>query len=133
MVQFVFVGERPSEKAYQSGYTWKDGRLAARTLFDALDRLAIPTESRSFLNLFGDRPDSEMGDGPEMDARLKLIRHQAKQSIIVGMGSRVSRALKRHSVAHVAIVHPAARGKIRAKEAYIAHVALALQPMVATQ
>lgn len=36
MSQFLFVGERPSPKAATMGVTWRDGRLAAKQLFDAL-------------------------------------------------------------------------------------------------
>jgi hypothetical protein len=38
------------------------------------------------------------------------------------MGRVASSVLSRHDIAHVQMVHPAARGRIRKKERYAAHV-----------
>ena len=45
---------------------------------------------------------------------------------IVGMGRLVQRTLERAGVPHLRLVHPAARGAIRARAAYQAHVAAVL-------
>ena len=51
-------------------------------------------------------------------ARLKEER--TRGVVIVALGQRVSRELVRRGVDHVAIVHPAARGRIRKRERYVA-------------
>jgi hypothetical protein len=48
----------------------------------------------------------------------------------VALGRRVSSELARRDVDHVALVHPAARGRIRKRERYIAHVQERLSPHV---
>jgi uracil-DNA glycosylase len=118
----LFVGEKPSKKAEALGLTWTDGKLAAKTLFDALDAIGVCRSRVSFFNLFGmtaDAPES----GPSVDENVGHLRQMAGDKIIVAMGSKVARHLDRHQVKHRKLVHPAARGKIRAKERYIAHVA----------
>jgi hypothetical protein len=118
----LFVGEKPSKRAEAGGLTWTDGKLAAKTLFDALDAVGICRSRVSFYNLFGmtaDAPET----GPIVDANIATLREIAGNRTIVAMGSKVARHLDRHGVEHLKLVHPAARGKIRAKERYIAHVA----------
>jgi hypothetical protein len=126
MTTYLFVGERPSATAFARGYTWADGRLAGKTLGDALDHLRIPESERGFINLFGDRPDAELGASAERSRRLARIRRLGKRATVVGMGGKVCRVLADEGISHVAIVHPAARGTIRRKDTYIAHVAEAL-------
>lgn len=92
------------------GVTWTDGRLAAKQLFDALDALGIKPEQRAFVNWF------EAG-GPER------VRELAADYRLVAMGRKVQMALDAQGIAYIALVHPAARGRIRRKEIYAAHVA----------
>jgi hypothetical protein len=49
---------------------------------------------------------------------------------VVALGNKVSRQLERHSVPHVPLIHPAARGKIRARELYAQHVSAILIPVL---
>jgi hypothetical protein len=96
------------------GVTWVDGRLAAKQLFDALNAVGIPPNQRSFTNLFEHRG-------------LAVTRHHLRAgSKIVAMGKKVQRELTRRGIPHIPIVHPAARGTIRLKSNYAAHVAAAL-------
>ena len=124
-MQWTFVGEKPSRRAWDMGVTWKDGRLAAKSLFDALRVVGIDPHEQDYVNLFGDHPDCLEGDGAEMDMRLRRIRRIAP-SKLVALGGKVSEALGRHGIEHRCLVHPAARGRIRAKGMYAAHVRMVL-------
>lgn len=119
---FLFVGEKPSWKAYDGGLTWRDGKLAAKTLFDALRAIEVEPERQNFFNLFGDEPSSLETDNPEIKKRVRKISNLAKTHKIVALGGKVSKLLEQYGVTHKKLVHPAARGKIRGKEVYIAHV-----------
>lgn len=56
--------------------------------------------------------------------RIGFLRaRRAEGIVIVALGKRVSVALARLGIDHVALVHPAARGRIRKRERYIKHVA----------
>ncbi len=103
----LFVGERRSKLAIKMGVTWKDGRLSAKQLFDALRFIHINPHECDFTNWF------EEG-GPE-------IVHNYK-GLVVGMGHKVSKALTKENITHTFIYHPAARGIIRTKAIYKAHV-----------
>ncbi len=107
---FLFVGEERSQKAIDMGVRWKDGRLAAAQLFDALEACGIDPAAQRFLNLF---------EG-ELDENLRRIRRAKKR--VVAMGRRVQEVLDFHGIKHLEIVHPAARGKIRRKDRYAAHL-----------
>lgn len=119
--KFMFVGEKPSETAARNGWKWEDGRLAASTLFDALNHAGIEISQCRFTNLFGERPSSA-----ERASKSKLREIKAAQEdgfCVVAMGKKVSSKL---TLDHVAIRHPAARGAGRLRETYRAHVAEAL-------
>lgn len=119
----VFVGERRSRRAVELGAHWTNGRLCAKTLHDALRRAGVDPAHVVFLNLFHDEP----ADGLPCDNALQAVRSLAGTGArIVALGRRVQAALTRAGVAHVGLVHPAARGAIRARAAYQAHVAAAL-------
>lgn len=49
---FLFVGERPSDRAVRMGVTWGDGALAGATLFDALRSLEVDPSRQSYRNLY---------------------------------------------------------------------------------
>lgn len=110
MTQFLFVGEERSNLAKTRNVRWEDGALAAKQLFDALKACGIKPEDQQFTNLF------ERG-GPTAVRRAK-----AAGVPIVAMGKKVSCALKISGITHLALVHPAARGRIRKKERYAKHV-----------
>ena len=48
----LFVGEERSELAKKMNVTWKDGRLAAKQLFDAFDYCGIDKNKQEFCNWF---------------------------------------------------------------------------------
>lgn len=116
--RYLFVGERRSPTAIARGWTWRDGRLAAKQLHDALRATGIDPDSDAcaYVNLWTD-------GGRAMFERL---RKKSDGRVIVALGSLVADALRAASVPHVALVHPAARGKIRKKARYAEHVRAAL-------
>lgn len=116
---FVFVGERRSRRAAEMGVCLIDGRLAGKTLHDALRAAGLAPERSVFLNLFHDTP----GDARHCDNALQAVRSLAAAgAVVVGLGRRVQAALSRAGVDHVALTHPAARGAIRARASYQRHV-----------
>jgi len=115
MSKILFVGERRSPTAKRMKVTWKDGRLAAKQLFDAFAAIDFNPDQAVFVNFF------EPG-GPT------LIGTAAKLGVpIVAMGRKVQEALKSADIDYFAMVHPAARGKIRRKDLYTEHVRSVLQ------
>ncbi len=100
------------------GVTWTDGRLAARTLFEALREVGIDPDAQYFVNVFEDSP------GYSLDAKAvqRLRDLAASGHELVGMGRRVQRALSRLGLRHTQLIHPAARGEIRATARYRRHV-----------
>jgi hypothetical protein len=117
MNEFLFVGEERSPRAIEMGVTWKDRRLAAAHLSKATDALGINWDSLCFKNVFED----DIEDIRSFDG------------IVVAMGRKVERELKKHQIEHEYIHHPAARGKIRIIENYVAHVKEQIGELVATQ
>jgi len=121
--RLVFVGERRSARARQINASWTNGRLAARTLHAALRASGIDPASAIFLNLF-EEGDSALVVNLEALARLRELA--AAEATIVGLGRKVQRALARSGITFLPLTHPAARGRIRARTAYQAHVASVL-------
>jgi|SRR5215213_4169650 len=123
-MSFVFVGEKPSSRAIEIGASWTNGRLAAKTLHDALRACGIEPSQQQFLNLFGDDP------GAPTVAKALCIRRirelEADGHTIVALGQKVSRALSKCHIAHLRLIHPAARGSIRKRSRYQEHVAAQL-------
>lgn len=120
--QYIFVGERRSQRAIRLGVRWEDGRLAARTLHAALRAAGIDPGLQMYRNVFGD--DEPRIVNPAVLAELRVMI--ATGAVVVGMGRAVQAALTRTGIPHVPLVHPAARGAIRARSAYHAHVAAVL-------
>ncbi|MBI4496628.1 MAG: hypothetical protein HY689_01855 [Chloroflexi bacterium] len=120
--RYVFVGDRRSRRAIALGVQWEDGRLAARTLYDALRVLGLDPMQQIYLNVHRD------GEPLTVDeVALERIRALvAAGEIIVGLGQAVHRTLVREGIGHLQMIHPAARGAIRARRAYQNHVAAAL-------
>ena len=116
---FVFVGERRSRRAAKLGVSLIDGRLAAKTLHDALRAAGLAPERSVFLNLFHDHP----AEARPCDNALQAVRSLAAAgAAVVGLGRRVQAALRCAEIEHVPLTHPAARGAIRARAAYQRHV-----------
>ena len=116
---FVFVGERRSPKARRMRVTWRDGRLAAKPLFEALRAAGYDPHAQVYLNLFAERGRTLR---VIRQALRRIKRWAAAGGQIVGLGQAVCHTLTRLGVAHRQLVHPAARGTIRRKERYRQHV-----------
>lgn len=106
MKNILFVGEERSELAIKKGWTWKDRRLAAAHLSKATDALGLDWDSLYFKNVFED----DIDDIKSFDG------------IVVAMGRKVERELKKHQIKHEFIYHPATRGEVRNIEKYKNHV-----------
>lgn len=121
--QLVFVGEKRSGRAIAMGVRWTDRRLASRTLHEALEAAGVGTASLLFANLFCD------GEGWNINqsAVRRLRQLAAEGTRIVGLGKRVQRQLGALGVEHLKLTHPAARGAIRRRDRYHAHVAEVLR------
>ena len=105
----LFIGEQRSKKAKTMGVHWKDGRLAAKQLFDALRACGINPTEHQYVNIW-----------EKLGANIRgIVAHQGPR---VAMGEKVSRFLTVAKVEHIKIIHPAARGAIRRKAVYCAHV-----------
>lgn len=112
--RFLFVGHEPSATALKRGWTWRDGHLAAKQLFDALRDGGIEPRDQWFANIVDENC-------------IPLCRHASITGLtVVAMGLVAHRFLTEHRVEHTLIAHPAARGAIRKKHRYAAHVAYEL-------
>lgn len=118
MPKFLFVGERRSAKAIRMGVTWLDRRLCSKNLHEALEEIGIDPKQCKFSNIFEDEKDF---DDVNLLA-LRSIRDLADDYQVVALGRKVESVLLRHHIAHIAVIHPAARGTIRKRENYIAHL-----------
>lgn len=122
-MKFLFVGEKRSPKARQMKVTWQDGKLAAKTLRQALLFAGVELSNCTFTNILQEKLDVNIIS----PSRVRYIRERYKAGqIIVGMGKIVANHLNKLNINHIPIVHPAARGKIRKTELYNAHVKEAL-------
>jgi hypothetical protein len=115
----IFVGEKRSATAQRLDVRWEDGRLAAKTLFAALRGCGIDPTMQTYLNLYRDA-DGFVIDAHAWNCLILAARHGTQ---IVALGARVQRALAEANIPFTPLVHPAARGAIRAKATYQAHVA----------
>ena len=109
MQTILFIGEQRSQKAKKMGVHWKDGRLAAKQLFDALRYCGIDPTQHLYVNVW-----EKLGTNIR-----SIVNHNGLR---VAMGDKVSNFLKAAKVEHVKITHPAARGAIRKKKVYCTHV-----------
>lgn len=123
--KFLFVGEEPSELAKKIGANWRNGRLAAKVLHEALRAMGIDPAQQKYINLWADYKGK-----PRIteDYPYEYIwRAYGDGFTIVAMGQKVHKALGcektiLQTIPHLTIVHPAARGKIRLRANYQAHV-----------
>lgn len=106
MKNLLFVGEERSPTAIRMNVTWKDRRLAAAHLSKATDALGLDWNKLCFKNVFED----DIEDIRSFDG------------IVVAMGRKVERELKKHKIQHEFIYHPATRGAVRNIEKYKNHV-----------
>lgn len=106
MKKYLFVGERRSPTAIKMNVTWVDKRLCAGHLYKALDFIGINWNECEFKNVFEDNIED-----------IKKFN-----GIIVGMGRKVEKELKKFNIKHEFIYHPATRGSVRNIERYKNHV-----------
>jgi len=113
IVSILFIGEEQSPTAKKMGWEWGSNHLCSKTLMEALDTCEeFDKSNANFINLFK--------DGELNREALHFIREW--KSPCVAMGQKVQNALKKEGLHPWEMIHPAARGKIRAKENYAAHV-----------
>ena len=132
---FVFVGERRSPRAAQMKVVWDDGRLAAKSLFGALVEAGLDPARQVYLNLFVEPEEMPRDAGLDVyvvdpAALAQVAACEVVGAPVVGMGKRVQRELARYSIPHLALRHPAARGKLRRRDLYRALVAETLRPVL---
>lgn len=106
MKKYLFVGERRSELAKKMNVTWVDKRLAASHLSKAVENIGIDWNECAFLNVFEDN----------------INDIKSFNGIIVAMGRKVEKELKKHQISHLFIYHPATRGAVRNIQKYKDHV-----------
>ena len=122
-VRFLFVGERPSGRALRIGATWQNGKLAGKTLRDALRAAGLNPEVHRFLNLYR-HPEPSRSDAVREAAVCRAIARFIRRGFcVVALGRLVSKRLAIHGLAHLPMIHPAARGSGRRRDRYHAHVA----------
>ena len=122
MNKYLFVGERQSHQAKKIGATWSNGKLAAKQLHDALRALNIDPANQRYVNLWSRPGVGPIKDYVDVSALVYIAESIAMGYTVIGMGQLVSKELARRAITHLLIVHPAARGAIRKKERYAAHV-----------
>ena len=106
MKKYLFVGEKRSDRAIQMNVTWVDRRLAAAHLSKAVENIGISWDECAFINVFEDKIEDIL----------------SFNGIVVAMGRKVERELKKHQIQHEFIYHPATRGAVRNIEKYKSHV-----------
>lgn len=114
---WLFIGERRSATAQRMGVTWADGRLCAKNLHEALRAIGIDPATCEYGNAFDDDGNRNL---------LDLVRarvHASHGGLVVALGLKAARELAHLGVPHRILTHPAARGAIRKRERYHAHVA----------
>jgi hypothetical protein len=127
MPKLLFIGECRSITAKRKNWTWKDGRLAAKPLFEALEAMGVDPRAHEYTNLWTDNAEPTIAH----DKFKRLMLKRESGFVLVALGQRVSFQLARRGIVHVALVHPAARGKIRKTSRYRAHVSEKLAPYIA--
>jgi hypothetical protein len=103
---YLIVGEERSNRAKSMGVRWEDERLAAIPLFEGLRAAGVEPKSCRFVNWFEDGQ--------------AVVRSHKGQ--IIALGQKVQKALTTEGIPFIALVHPAARGSIRLRANYVAHV-----------
>jgi hypothetical protein len=121
MKELLFVGQERSKLAQERGVYWEDEAQCANQLFRALRANKINPQKCSFVNLFTDESDGKP-IGMKTINKKGLNKIQEWNGQIIGMGNIVSSKLASFKIPHIQIVHPSARGKIRAKALYIQHI-----------
>ena len=119
--KLLFVGQERSRLAQERGVYWEDEAQCANQLFRALRANNINPNKCVFLNLFTDESDGKPLSEKVVNKN-ELNKIKKWNGKVIGMGSIVHKKLYQLKVDHRHIVHPSARGKIRAKAKYIQHI-----------
>ena len=106
MKKYLFVGERRSDTAIRMNVTWVDKRLAAAHLSKAVENIGIDWNECEFKNVYED----------------DINEIRSFDGIVIAMGRKVERELKKVEILHEFIYHPATRGEVRNIEKYKNHV-----------
>lgn len=106
MEKYLFVGEKRSELAKKMNVTWVDKRLAAAQLYRAVESIGINWNECAFKNVFED----DIQDIKKFEG------------IVIAMGRKVERELKKNKINHEFIYHPATRGAVRNIQRYKEHI-----------
>ncbi len=106
MKKYLFVGEERSERAKQMNVTWVDKKLCAGHLSKAVEAIGIDWSECAFKNVFEDD--------------IQEIR--TFEGVVIAMGRKVEKQLKKAEIKHEFIYHPATRGTVRNIDNYKAHV-----------
>ena len=109
--EVLFIGERRSELAKKMGVRWEDRALASKQLHDALEAAGFKHPAL-FVNI-------------ATPGAFTFIKNHTGPR--VGMGRKVQLWLAKRGLVHIPLTHPAARGSIRRKENYAAHVRSTLE------
>ena len=103
-MKLLFIGQERSQLAQDRGVYWEDEAQCANQLFRALRANGI---------------DPNKDKNIDQKSLNKINKWEGEK---IGMGNIVGRMLTHLKIDHTKIVHPSARGKIRAKELYIQHI-----------
>ena len=106
MKKYLFVGEERSESAKQMNVTWVDKRLCAGHLSKAVEAIGIDWSECAFKNVFED----------------DIQDIKSFEGVVIAMGRKVEKQLKKAEIEHEFIYHPATRGTVRIIENYKQHV-----------
>ena len=120
--EFFFIGERPSNRAFEMDVTWRDGALVAATLFDALRNINLDPCRQHYKNLYTSPVRGAATDAADERRAVKAARRAVRRGLmIVGMGRIVHRVLTREGILHLQLRHPAARGLGRRRDLFRTH------------
>lgn len=118
-MKYLFIGEKRSDLAIKRNVRWRDGKLAAKPLFTALEAMGLDPQEQKYMNLF--EPLGEQGI-LHSSHDYWIIACAVAGFIPVAMGRKVEGELKRRNIDHLFIYHPATRGIIRTTAMYNNHV-----------
>lgn len=92
----LFIGECRSLTAKRKNWTWRDGRLAAKPLFEALRAMGVDPAQHDYVNLWTDAATPIIP--PARIARLRRDREDGVE--LVALGKRVSGELAKRGIEH---------------------------------
>jgi len=115
MKKILFVGEKRSATARKMKVTWKDGNLAAKHLFVAIDHAGLDIKNCDFMNVFREILAEDIVN----KNAVAIIKNF--DGIVVAMGRKVEKVLKNEGIKHEFVYHPATRGAVRKIDRYCEH------------